>query len=280
MACDLSSCGTRAWLLLCPWDLPGPGIKPTSPAPAGGFLSTVPQGEYPSGFRHWIIIAVVHSPSHVWLLRPYRLQHARLPGPSPRVCPSSRSLLWWCHPAISSSDVLFSFCPQFFPASGTFPTSTLFSSDGQNTGASASASVLLVTIQGWYPLRLTGLISLLSKGLSGFFSSTTVQRHQFFDVLPCYGPALTIVHDLWEHRSLEYMALCQQSNVSAFQHIVYICHCFPAKKRSSSDFMAAVNICSDFGAQEKEICHNFHLFPFCLPWSNGTGCHDLSFFNI
>ena len=179
---------------------------------------------------------------------------------------------------MSSSEALFSFCPQFFPASGTFPTSTLFSSDGQNTGASASASVLLVTIQGWYPLRLTGLISLLSKGLSGFFSSTTVQRHQFFDVLPCYGPALTIVHDLWEHRSLEYMALCQQSNVSAFQHIVYICHCFPAKKRSSSDFMAAVNICSDFGAQEKEICHNFHLFPFCLPWSNGTGCHDLSFF--
>ena len=224
---------------------------------------------------------VVQLPSHVLLFAtPWTTAHqaSLFLTISPGVCQSSCSLHWWCHPAISSSEALFSFCPQSFPASGTFSTSTLFSSDGQNTGA--SASVLLVTIQGWYPLRLTGLISLLSKGLSGVFSSTTVQRHQFFDVLPCYGPALTIVHDLWEHRSLEYMALCQQSNVSAFQHIVYICHCFPAKKRSSSDFMAAVTICSDFGAQEKEICHNFHLFPFCLPWSNGTGCHDLSFFNI
>ena len=89
------------------------------------------------------------------------------PSPSPKVYPSSFSLHWWCHPAISSSDILFSFCPWSFPASGTFPMSHLCSSDDQNTGASASASVLPVNIQGWSPLRLTGLIALLSKGLSG-----------------------------------------------------------------------------------------------------------------
>ena len=78
---------------------------------------------------------------------------------------------------------LFSFCPQSFPAPGIFPISRQFASDDQNTGASASASVLPVNIQHWSPLRLTGLISLLSKGLAGVFSSTTVWRHQFFGIL-------------------------------------------------------------------------------------------------
>ena len=113
------------------------------------------------------------------------LQHTRLPcpSPSPGVCPSSCSLYQWCHPAISSPDALF-FCPQSFPESGTFPVSRLFTSDDQNPGASASASVLPVNIQGWSPLRLTGLISLLFKGLSAVFSSITVRRRQFFGFLP------------------------------------------------------------------------------------------------
>ena len=85
--------------------------------------------------------------------------------------------------AISSSDALF-FCPQFFPASGTFPMSQLLSLDDQNTGASVSASILPTSMKGWFPLRLTVLISLLSKGLSGVFSSTTVRRHQFFGTPP------------------------------------------------------------------------------------------------
>ena len=116
----------------------------------------------------------------------YWLQLARPPclSPSPGVCPSSCSLHWWCLSAISSSDTFFSFCPQSFPASGTFPMNHLFTSDDQNTRASALASVLLVNIQGWSPLRLTGFISLLSKGLSGVFSSTTVRSHQLFSVLP------------------------------------------------------------------------------------------------
>ena len=119
-------------------------------------------------------------------LRPQGLQHARLPRPSssPEVCPSLCPLLLWCHPAISSSDALSSFCLQSFPASGTFPMSQLFTSDDQNTRVSALATVLPVSIQGWFPLRLTSLISLLFMGLSGVFSSTTVQSHQLFGAPP------------------------------------------------------------------------------------------------
>ena len=113
-------------------------------------------------------------------------KHSRppCPSPSPEVFPSSGPLHWWCHPTISSSGALFLFCPQSLSASRTFLISQLFTSDNKNTGASASASVLPMSIQGWFPLTLTGLISLLSKGLSGVFSSTTVWRHQFFGTLP------------------------------------------------------------------------------------------------
>ena len=100
-------------------------------------------------------------------LQSHGLQYAKLPcpSPSPRVCPSSCPLHQWCHPTISPSVTLFSFCLQSFPASGTFPMSQLFISDDQNIGVSASVLVLSKSIQGWFPLRLTSLISLLSKGL-------------------------------------------------------------------------------------------------------------------
>ena len=138
-----------------------------------------------------IVILVVQSPIRVRLLGLHGLQHARplCPSPSPYVCPNF--CYWWCHPAISFSDALFSFCPQSFPASGTFPVNWLFSSDDQNTGASTSASVIPMNIQGRFPLGLTGLISLLSKRLSGVFSSTAVGRHQFFGVLSSLGSTTT-----------------------------------------------------------------------------------------
>ena len=96
-----------------------------------------------------------------------QVQHAKLPcpSPSPVVCPSSCPMNQWCHPTISSSVVPFSSCCRSFPASGSFPVSWLFVSGGQSIEASDSASVLPKSIQGWFPLRLTGLISLLSKGL-------------------------------------------------------------------------------------------------------------------
>ena len=107
---------------------------------------------------------------------------SRLPCPSlfPRVCSNSCLLSQWCHPSISCSVAPFSSCLQSFPASGSFPTIRLLASNGQSIGTSASASVLPMNIQGWFPLGLTGLISLQSKGLSRAFSSTTVWKNQFF----------------------------------------------------------------------------------------------------
>ena len=115
-------------------------------------------------------------------LWPHELQHARPPCPlsTPRVHPNSCALSWWCHLAISFSVVPFSSCSKSFPASGSFPMSQLFTWGGQSIGVSASASVLPMNTQDWYPLGWTGWISLQSKGLSGVFSNTTVQKHQFF----------------------------------------------------------------------------------------------------
>ena len=119
-------------------------------------------------------------------LGPHGLQHARLPFPSlsPRVHSDSCPLSQRCHPTISSSVIPFSPRLQSFLASGSFPVSWLFVSGGQNIGASASASVLPMNIQGWFPLGLTGLISLLFKGLSRVFSRTIVWKHQFIGAQP------------------------------------------------------------------------------------------------
>ena len=115
-------------------------------------------------------------------LQPHGLQHARLscPSPTPRACSNSCPSNLWCHPTISSSVVPFSFCLQSFPASGSFPMSQFFTSGGQSNGASTLSSALPMNIQDLFPLGLTGLISLQSKGLSRVFSNTTVQKHQFF----------------------------------------------------------------------------------------------------
>ena len=153
-------------------------------------------------------------------LWPHELQHTRppCPSPSPRVSPSSCPLHQWCHPPISS-DALFSFCPQSFRASGSFPMSWLFTSGDQDIGASASASVLPMSIHGWFPLGWT-LISLLSKGLSRVISSTTVQKHQFFStLLSLWSSSHNCIWPL-ERLQFNYMDLCWQSDVFAFQHTV------------------------------------------------------------
>jgi len=115
-------------------------------------------------------------------LRPHGLQHARPPCPSPTpwVYSSSCPLSQWCHSTISSSVIPFFSHLKSFPASGSFQMSQFFASGGQNTGVSASASVLPLNIQNWFPLGWTGWISLQSKGLSRVFSNTTVPKHQFF----------------------------------------------------------------------------------------------------
>jgi len=142
-------------------------------------------------------------------LWPHGLQHTRLPYPSqsPRAGWNSCSLSQWCHPTISPSVSPFS-CLQSFPASGSFLISQFFASGGQSIGASASASVLPVNIQDWFPLGWIGLISLLSKGLSRIISNTTVQKHQFFSTQP----------SLWSNSHIPtwLMDFRWQSNVSAF----------------------------------------------------------------
>ena len=124
-------------------------------------------------------------------LQPHQLQHARLPCPSlsPGVCSNSCPLSQWCHPTISSSATPFSSCPQSFRALGSIPMSWVFSSGSAlhirwPMGASASASVLPMNIQDWFPLGLTGLISMPSKGLSRVFSSSTVWKHRFISSQP------------------------------------------------------------------------------------------------
>ena len=117
----------------------------------------------------------------VQLFGPHGLQHTRLPcsSPTPGACSNSCPPSQWCNPTIPSSVIPFSSCPQPLPASESFPMSQLFPSGGQSIGVSASASVLSMNIQDWFPLGWTGWISLQSKGLSRVFSNTTVPKQQF-----------------------------------------------------------------------------------------------------
>ena len=119
-------------------------------------------------------------------LWPHELQYTRppCPSPTPGVYPNPSPLSWWCHATISSSVIPFSSHLQSFPASGAVQMSQFFSSSGQSIGVSASASVFPMNIQSWYPLGSTGLTSLLSRGFSKIFSSTTIQKHQFFSAQP------------------------------------------------------------------------------------------------
>ena len=123
--------------------------------------------------------SITVMPDSLW---PHGLQHDSLPCPSPTPGAYSKSCppCPWCHPTISSSVVTFSSHLQSFPASGSFPMSQSFTSGGQRTGVSASASVLPMNIQDWSPLGWTGWISFKSKELSRVFSNITVQKHQFF----------------------------------------------------------------------------------------------------
>ena len=138
---------------------------------------------------------------YILSMRSNGLQHARLPcSLSPRVCSNSWPLSWWCHPTISVSVIPFS-CPQSCPASESFPTSQLFASDGQRIAA--SASVLLNNIQGWFPIVLTGFISLCPKRTSRVFSVITIQNHQFFSSQPSLWSNSHICTCLLKNRSFD-----------------------------------------------------------------------------
>ena len=137
-------------------------------------------------------------------LQPRGLQHIRLPCPLPNPgacwnsCPSSQ----WCHPTILYSVIPFSSSLQSFPESESFPMSLLFASGGQSIAASASASVLPINIQDWFPLGWTGWNSSQLKGLSRLFSDNTVQKHRFFRAQLSLWSTLTSIHDHWKNHSL------------------------------------------------------------------------------
>ena len=137
-------------------------------------------------------------------LQPHELQHVRPPWPSPTpgVYSNLRPSRRWCHPAISSSLVPFSSCPQSLPASGSFPMSQLFTWGGQSIGVSAPASMLPMSTQDWSLLGWTSWISLQSKRLPRVFSNTTVQKN-FLMLSFLHSPTLTYIHDQWKNHSLD-----------------------------------------------------------------------------
>ena len=214
----------------------------------------------------------------VW---PHGLQHARLPCPSPtpracsNSCPSSR----WCHPNISSSVVPFSSCLQSCPESGSYPNSQFFASGGQSIGA--SVSVLPMNIQDWFPLGLPGLISLQSKGLPRVFSKTTVQNINSSVLSFLYGTTITFTCDYWKTIALTTWILVGKVMSLPFNmlsilviNILSRSNCFLILWLQSPSAVILEP------PPPNKVSHCFHCFPIHLPWSDGTGWHDLSFLNV
>ena len=173
--------------------------------------------------QRWRLLLLSHSVVSD-SLRPHGLQHAGLPCPSlsPGACSNPCPLNQRCHPTISSSVVPFFSCPQSCPASGSFPTSWLFTSGGQSIGASVLASVLSMNIQGGLPLGWTGLISLQSQGLSRVFSITAIWKHQFFSAsLWSNFHILTARYKLWNFHSA-WPTFISFSNLPPFKPILFL----------------------------------------------------------
>ena len=229
------------------------------------------------------VLHLVQYSSVTWscpTLQPHGLQHARppCPTPNPRVYTNSCPLSWWCHPTISSSIVPFSYGFQSFPASGSFPMNQFFASGGQSTGVSASASVLPMNIQDWFPLEMTGWIPLQPKGLSRVFSNTTVQKHQFFSA------QLSSQSNFHIHTG-KTITLTRQNFVGKVMSLLFnmlprLVITFLLRSKHLLISWLQKHICSDFGAQTSKVWHCFHCFPIYFPWSDGTGCHDLHFLNV
>ena len=210
-------------------------------------------------------------------LQPHGLQHARLPCPSlsPRVCSNSCPLNQWCCQSISSSVIPFSFCLQSFPASESFSMSWLFASGGESIGA--SASVLRMNIQGWFFFffRIYWFVLLTVQGALKSF----LQHHSLKASI--LRPSAAFMVQL----SHLYMTMGKTIDLtirtfvdkvmSLLFNMLFVIAFLPRGK--GLNFMAAVAVCSDFGAQENKICYHFPFFPIYLPWIDGTECHDLSF---
>ena len=211
-------------------------------------------------------------------LQPHGLQHASLPcsSPTPRACSNSCPLSHWCHPTSSSSAVPFFSCPQSFPASGSFPKSQCFTSGGQSIGVSASASVLLMNIQDWFPLGWTGWISLHSKGLLRVHSSkaSILWSSAFFIVqlsYPYMTTGKTIALTRWTFVGKVMSLLNMLSRLVIAFLLRSKCLLISWLQSPSAGILEPL---------QNKIFHGFHCFSIYLPWTDGTGCHDLSFLNV
>ena len=201
---------------------------------------------------------------------------------TPRVhsdsCASSR----WCHPANPSSVFPFSSCPWSLPASGSFPMSQPFAWGSQSIGVSASASVLPMNTQDWFPSEWTGWISLHSKGLSRVFSNTTVQKHQFFSA-QLSSQSNSHIHP-YIHTG-KTIALTRQTFVGKVMSLLLnmlsrlVITFLPVSKCLLISWLQSPSAVI-LEPPKNKVWHCFHCFPIYLPWSDGTGCHDLSFLNV
>ena len=245
----------------------------TLPKSVGTFLNPQMQPRQLTAF------VVVHPLSQVRLCNPMDCSTSSFPVL--RYLPEfAQTRVHWCYPTISSFVSPFSFFPQSFPVSGSFPVSQLFTSGGQSIGASALAPALPMNTQGWFPLGWTSLTSLLSKGLSKIFSTLTVRRHQFFAIQPC----------LWSssHICTLYMttgkviALTLQTFVGEVMSLLlntlsrFVITFLPRSKHFLTSWLQSP---SAVILKPNKICHCFCFFSY-LPWSDRTRCHDLSFMNV
>ena len=220
-----------------------------------------------------IKLLLLQLPGYVWLFVIPRLQHARLPChlPSPRICPSSCPLNWWCQPTISFSVTLFIFCLQYFQASESFPMSQLITLGGQSIGDSASASVILKSKWGWFPLRLTGWSPCCPS-----LKTSVLQHSAFFTVCP----ALTCVHDYRKELSLNYTDLCQQSDVFAFNTLSRFVIAFHPRSnhRLISWLQSPSTVILEPKKRKSVTASTFS--PSICHVNDGIRCNDLSFSDI
>ena len=188
------------------------------------------------------------------------------------------SISRWCHPTISCSVAPFSSCLQSFPPSRTFPMNQFFTSGGQSIGA--SASVLPMNIQDWFPLGLTGLTSLQSKdsqecSLTPQFKSVNLSVLSFL-----YSPNVTSIHDYWKT-----IALTRQTFVGKIMSLLFntlsrfVIAFLPNSKHLLILWLQSPSTVI-LEPRKIKFWHCFHCFPIYLPWSDGTRCHDLSFLNV
>ena len=210
-------------------------------------------------------------------LCPRGLQCARLLCPSlyPRVCSNSCPLSQWCHPTISSFVTCFSSCPQSFPASGSFPMSWLFASSGQSIGA--SASVLPMNILGWFPLGWLVWSPCNPRDSQESSPGPQLESISSSALGLHYGPTLTSIHDYWENHSFDIWTFVSQAMSLLFNTLSGFVIAF--LPRGKCLLISWVQSLSTVILEPRKICHSFHFFPIYLPWSDGTGSHDLHFLN-